>query len=194
MIATLEGIVSEKLDDITVISVGGVGYGVQMPLYARTDAQSGASIKLYVYEHIRETGHDLYGFREYTDKQFFELLLSVNGVGPKMALNIMNVGSYGEVRQAIANADSKLIQQASGVGKRVAERIIVELKNKVGLIAAELDASGLLASDAMLYGDEAAQALTALGYSTQDAMRALAKIDQNLPTEERIKLALKAGA
>ncbi len=194
MIATLEGIVSEKLDDATVVTVNGVGYGVQMPLYARTDAQSGAAIKLYIYEHIRETGHDLYGFREYVDKQFFELLLSVNGVGPKMALNIMNVGNYGEVRQAIANADSKLIQQASGVGKRVAERIIVELKNKVGLVAAELDASGLLTSDEMLYGDEAAQALTSLGYSTQDAMRALAKIDQNLPTEERIKLALKAGA
>ncbi len=191
MIVTLEGIVSEKLTDIVVLDVNGVGYGLLVPFETQSSLQQAESAKLFVYEHIRETSHDLFGFQSYQDKQFFELLLSVTGVGPKMALSIMNIGSVASVRAAIAAGEVKIIQQASGVGKRVAERIVVELKDKVGLEGVDLAATGLLYGDALANQDEAAQGLIALGYSPQDAVTALNDIDATLATEERIRLALK---
>ena len=147
---------------------------------------------MYVHEHIRESAHDLFGFLSPDTKQLFEQLLDVNGVGPKMALSVLNTGTVNEVRVSIASGDLKAIQKASGVGKRVAERIVVELKDKVGLEGVDLGSAGLLQSDAAITKDEAAQALIALGYTPQDAAKALHNIDPKLPTEERIKLALKA--
>jgi holliday junction DNA helicase RuvA len=133
MIASLNGVVAEKLPDIVIIDVQGVGYGLFVPTEAYGTLATGQTVKMYIYEHIREQQHDLFGFRTLDSKHLFEQLLSVNGVGPKMALNVMNIGIAGQVRAAIANGDLKFIQQADGVGKRVAERIVVELKDKVGL-------------------------------------------------------------
>lgn len=191
MIATLTGVVAEKTMDAVVLDVSGVGYGLLVTSedYARLGA--GDLIKMYVYEHIRETAHDLFGFLRLETKELFELLLGVNGVGPKMALSVLSTGNTGEVRQAIATGDLKFIQKATGVGKRVAERIVVELKDKVGLQGIDLGTTGLLQSDLTISQDEAAEALMALGYSPQDAARALAHIDKSLPTEERIKQVLK---
>ncbi|HEX7963324.1 MAG TPA: Holliday junction branch migration protein RuvA [Candidatus Saccharimonadales bacterium] len=191
MIATLTGVVAEKTIDAVVLDVSGVGYGVLVASedYGRLGA--GDLAKLYIYEHIRENAHDLYGFLRTENKELFELLLGVTGVGPKMALSVLSTGSTAEVRQAIAGGDLKFIQRASGVGKRVAERIVVELKDKVGLEGIDLSASGLLQSDRAITQDEAAEALVTLGYSPQDASKALANVDKDLPTEERIKQALK---
>ncbi len=191
MIVTLEGIVSEKLTDVVVLNVNGVGYGLLVPHETQASLRQSETAKLFIYEHIRETAHDLFGFQSFQDKQFFELLLSVTGVGPKMALSIMNIGSVASVRAAIAAGEVKIIQQASGVGKRVAERIVVDLKDKVGLEGVDLAATGLLYGDAIANQDDAAQGLIALGYSPQDAIAALNDIDTSLPTEERIRMALK---
>lgn len=191
MIATLEGIVSEKLTDTVVLNVHGVGYGVYMPAEDFGVLTSGVTVKVYVYEHIREVSHDLYGFTKLPAKAFFEQLLGVNGIGPKMALNMLSIGSADQVRVAIANGDVKFLQQASGVGKRVAERAVIELKDKVGLDGS-LAASDLLARPSM--ADEAVAALAALGYSNDDAAQALAHVPKDLSTEERVKLALKNGA
>lgn len=193
MIATLRGKVSQKLQDSVVIDVAGVGYGVYVAAEDYGGLQIDQTAKLYVYEHIREASHDLFGFTSLDTKALFELLLSVNGVGPKMALSIMSTGSSSDVRQAIAGGDTKFIQRASGVGKRVAERVVVDLKDKVGLVGVELSTTGLLQSDAVLTKDEAVEALVSLGYSVIDAAKALEKVDVNLPTEDRIKQALKAG-
>ena len=141
-----------------------------------------------MHEHIRENSHDLYGFCSLDSKRLFEQLLEVNGVGPKMALNILGVGSADAVRTAIAAGDTKFIQAASGVGKRVAERVIVELKDKVGLVSSE-GATDFLQGPAMQ--DEAVQALVALGFTPQDATIALQAVDEKLSTEDRIKHALK---
>src|SRR5204862_6766557 len=103
--------------------------------------------------------------------------LTVNGAGPKMALNMLSIGSPQDVRQAIASGDVKFIKQANGVGKRVADRVVVELKDKVGLIGVDLESTGLLQGDAGNYTDEAIEALLALGYSAQDAMKALKVVD-----------------
>ncbi len=192
MIATLTGMVAEKLGDVVVLVVRGVGYGLLVTNEDFGRLATGQTFKVYVHEHIREQSHDLFGFVGLDTKRLFELLLGVNGVGPKMALNVLSVGSSNNVRAAIATGDVKYIQQASGVGKRVAERIVVDLKDKVGLEGVELSATGLLQGDAMLLRDEAVEALVALGYSAQDASLALQNIDPALPVGERVKLALRS--
>jgi Holliday junction DNA helicase RuvA len=190
MIATLSGVVSEKLLNEVVIDVQGVGYGV----YVTTEDYSRLIItepaKVFVHEHVREQAHDLFGFLGRDTMGLFELLLAVNGIGPKMALNMLSIGSMQEVKAAIASADVKYLQQANGVGRRVAERIVVDLKDKVGLVGVDLESTGLLQADDNLMRDEAVEALVALGYSPADASRALHSIDSKLSTEERVKQAL----
>jgi holliday junction DNA helicase RuvA len=192
MIATLSGTVAEKLANIVVLDVRGVGYGLFVTTEDYGRLEQAKPAKLYVYEHIREQAHDLFGFSTLDTKRLFEQLLDVNGVGPKMALNVLSIGTPDAVRAAIAGGDVKYIQQAIGVGKRVAERVVVELKDKVGLAGVDLAATGLLQGENVLLQDEAVEALVVLGYSAQDASVALQKVDSELPTEERIKLALKA--
>ena len=191
MIATLNGVVSEKLADIVVLDVVGVGYGLFVTIEDHRRLVSGEPAKLYIYEHIREQQHDLFGFLSRESKDFFELLLSVNGVGPKMALNMLSIGSSNEVKQAIASGDVKFIQGASGVGRRLAERVVVDLKDKVGLVGVDLESTGMLQSDDSLMKDEAVEALVALGYSPQDATKALQNIDPKLSTKERLTQALR---
>jgi Holliday junction DNA helicase RuvA len=194
MIAILSGVVEEKTADTVVLDVSGVGYGVFVPAEDFGKLKPGASAKLYVYEHIREQAHDLFGFLGRDTKALFEQLLGVTGIGPKMALNMLSIGTATEVRQAIAGGDVKFIQQASGVGKRVAERVVVELKDKVGLAGVDLESSGLLQGESSAMQDEAVEALVALGYSVADAAKSLAGIDATLPTEDRVKQALKGTA
>lgn len=191
MIATLNGVVSEKLADVVVLDVAGVGYGLLLSSEDFGRLKLGDKTKLYIYEHIREQSHDLFGFITLDSKKLFEQLLDVNGVGPKMALNVLSVGSGEEVRRAIASGDVKFIQQANGVGKRVAERLVVDLKDKVGLVGVDLESTGLLQSESSLAGDEAVEGLIALGYTTADAAKALQHVNPELSTEERIKLALR---
>ncbi|HEY5442398.1 MAG TPA: Holliday junction branch migration protein RuvA [Candidatus Saccharimonadales bacterium] len=190
MIATLHGVVSEKLADMIVLDVRGVGYGVYVSAEDYGRLAAGETAKLYVYEHVREQAHDLFGFLARDTQNLFEQLLSVNGVGPKMALNMLSIGSGADVRRAIAGGDVKFIQRANGVGKRVAERVVVELKDKVGLVGIDLESTGMLQAESQLLQDEAVEALVSLGYSAADAAQALQTVDPELPTEERVKLAL----
>jgi holliday junction DNA helicase RuvA len=191
MIATLNGVVSEKIDDMVVVDVNGAGYGLLVSAEDYGKLQVNDAVKLYVYEHIREQQYDLFGFLKSDNKSFFEQLLGVSGIGPKMALNMLSIGTAQEVRQAIAGGDVKFIQRANGVGKRVAERAVVELKDKVGLIGVDLESTGMLQAEDSLMKDEAVEALVSLGYSPQDAAKALQHVDSKLPTEDRVKLALR---
>jgi Holliday junction DNA helicase RuvA len=192
MIAQLLGTVVDQDGDMVVISCAGVGYGVRVLLDEQSALQRDRPVCLYIYEHIKEDAHDLYGFVTKTRKQLFERLLSVSGVGPKAALAICNLANEGQVRTAIAAGDTKFIATASGVGKKVAERVVVDLKNKVGLVAAD-DATAFLRDAAANSGDEAVQALVGLGYSYEDAGLVLRGIDTELSVEERVRLALRAG-
>lgn len=191
MITTLNGTVAEKIADSVVLDVHGIGYGLLVAAEDYGLLTPGNTAKLYVYEHIRESAYDLYGFVNLDTKQFFEQLLGVNGVGPKMALSVLSIGTPNELRRAIAAGDTKFIQQANGVGKRVAERIVLDLKDKVGLSGVDLHTTGMLQSDALHREDEAVEALVSLGYSVQDAIAALAHIPADLPAEDRIKRALQ---
>lgn len=194
MIAVLTGVVGEKLADVVVLDVSGVGYGIYVTSEDYGRLKAGDKARLYIHEYIREQAHDLFGFLQPDVKALFEQLLDVNGVGPKMALSMLSLGSAEEMRRAISGGDLKFIQQANGVGKRVAERVVVELKDKVGLAGVDLHASGMLQSEQDALKDEAAAALVALGYTAGDASRLLAKIDTGLSTEDRVKAALKEGS
>jgi Holliday junction DNA helicase RuvA len=190
MIATLSGVVSEKLPEFVVIECAGVGYGVTVTAEDFGRLAQAKPTKLYVYEHIREQAHDLFGFMQLDTKKLFEQLLGVKNVGPKVAMAVLDIGNAADVRGAIAAGDVKLLQAAKGVGKRAAEQIVVELRDKVGLEAGE-GAESIVGRPGVNAQDEAIEALVSLGYSPQDAAAALKKIDSNLSVEERVKEALK---
>lgn len=190
MIATLSGVVSEKLRTLVVLDVHGVGYGVQVTAEDFGRLNTGEQTKLYIYEHVREQQYDLFGFVQRDTQNLFEQLLGVKNVGPKVALAVLDIGSAGTVRQAIAAGDVKQLQAAKGVGKRAAEQIVVELRDKVGMVASDL-AEGIVTRPGVNAQDEAVEALVSLGYTPQDATLALQKVDPSLPVEERLKLALK---
>jgi len=191
MIATLTGRVSEQINETIVLNVHGVGYGLLVSADDWGKLSVGTEATVYIYEHIREQSHDLFGFISRNTKELFEKLLSVNGVGPKMALAILSVGSMQDVQQAISSGDVKLLQSAPGVGKKVAERVVVDLKDKVGLISST-SATAFLNQPSYTKLDDAHEALLALGYSLQDAAQALESVDKSLPLDEKIRQALRA--
>ena len=193
MIASLRGTVSEKHADTVIVDCGGVGYGVLVSAADFGGLATGAETKLYIYEQIKEDAHDLYGFRSLDGKQLFEQLISVKNVGPKVAMSVLNIGSANDVRAAIAGGDIKRLQTAKGVGKRAAEQMVVELRDKIGAPASEL-AEDIVSRGGVNLHDEAVQALVSLGYSESDAALALKPIDASLPVEDRIKTALKGAA
>ena len=191
MIATITGKITEKYINSVVLETSGIGYEILIPIDTLTQLEIGENYKLQIYEHIRENMYDLYGFLDSQSKLLFIKLINVNGVGPKAGLNILSIGSLNKVRSAIASGDIKTIQLAPGVGKRVAERVVIDLKDKVGLVSS-IDEKSLLSSEDILMQDEAVQALVALGYDLTDAAKAVDKIDKNLDVQERIRLALRS--
>ncbi len=191
MISTLRGTISEKIGEQVVLDTNGVGYGLSVTAEDYGRLPTGQEAKLYVYEHIREQGYDLFGFVNLDTKKLFEQLLGVKNVGPKVALAVLDIGTAPAVRGAIAAGDVKLLQSAKGVGKRAAEQIVVELRDKVGLGSSDA-AEGIVTRPGVASGDEAVEALISLGYSPQDAAAALKEIDKDLPVEQRVTLALKS--
>lgn len=190
MIAHIKGSVAEKFANSVIIDVHGVGYEVTLTVPDFDSLLLNDEVKLYTYHHVREQSEELFGFTALAGKKLFELLITVQGIGPKAAMAILSLGSYEEVRNAIANQDAGYISKASGVGKKSAERVIVDLKEKVGLptyYGRKSDPE----TNTLPANDEALEALIALGFQLADATKALEGIDQNLSVEERIRLALK---
>ncbi|MGI8637219.1 MAG: Holliday junction branch migration protein RuvA [Segetibacter sp.] len=190
MIAHVFGRVSDKQTGRLVVDVSGIGYAVQVSLNDWALVSLDQTVKLYTYHHIREQSQELFGFLQPAAKQLFEQLLSVKNVGPKVALAVLDIGSVEIVRNAVASGDVKKLQQAKGVGKRAAEQIVVELRDKIGLPTGE-GADSIIGRSGVDESDEAVQALVSLGYSDVDAQLALQTIDKALSTEERIKQALR---
>ena len=191
MIAHLFGTIAEKFGaGSIVIDVRGVGYEVSVSAGDFEAVALNQDVKFYTYHHVREQAEELFGFSSLAAKKLFEMLITVQGVGPKAALAILSLGDAEQVRNAIANADSAFVQKAAGVGKKTAERVVVDLSDKVGLpthygradtpVQVELNTS-----------DEALEALMALGYTLADATKALENVDVNLPTAQRVTEALK---
>ncbi len=190
MIAHLIGAITEKTDNSVIVDVHGVGYEVTLPNPDAEQLHLDDQVKIYTYHAVRENAEELYGFSTLAAKRLFELLLSVNSIGPKAAISILSLGTPEEVRNAIANTDSAFIAKAAGVGKKSAERVIIDLRDKVGL-PSKIGSSTIELSAPITAEDEALDALIALGFPLKEATTALSAVDPSLSVEERIKLALK---
>jgi len=193
MIAHIRGELTEKFANSVIVDVQGVGYEISLTAPDFETLNLHDEVKLYTYHHVREQSEELFGFTALAGKRLFELLITVQGIGPKAAMSILSLASYEEVRNVIANADSAYISKASGVGKKSAERVIVDLREKVGL-PSYYGRKGELKPEQqpIKKNDEALEALMALGFQLADATKALEGVDQDLPVEERIRLALKS--
>ena len=190
MIAHISGKIVEKFAGSIIVDVAGVGYEVIVPINEFERAVLGDDIKFYTYHNITDRSQELFGFSSLAAKKLFELLITVQGIGPRAGVAIMSLGETEDVRNSIACEDAKFIQKASGVGKKSAERVILDLKDKVGMAISKPDGVG---DSIILASDEALEALIALGFNLNDATKALEQIPRDLPTEERITLALKTG-
>ncbi len=190
MIAHISGKIAEKFAGSVIVDVSGVGYEVIVPAGEFERAVLNEQIKFYTYHNITDRSQELFGFSSLAAKKLFELLITVQGVGPRAGIAIMSLGETEEVRNAIACEDAKFIQKAAGVGKKSAERVILDPKDKVGMAISKPDG---VDDNISLASDEALEALIALGFNLNDTTKALEQIPRDLPTEERITLALKAG-
>lgn len=190
MIAHIVGVVAEKFAGSVIVDVHGVGYEIAVPAGDFDPLVLGQDIKFYTHHHVREQAEELFGFSSLAAKKLFEMLLSVQGVGPKAALAILSLGSAENVRNAIANSDSAFVAKASGVGKKTAESVIVKLSDKVGL-PTHYGRKDDPAQTELNTTDEALEALMALGYTLADATKALENVDPTLPTSKRVTEALK---
>ena len=178
---------------LAVIDCGGVGYGCRITAYSAAQLKLNQSAKLFITESIREDAFDLYGFSSREEQQCFNLLTSVNGVGPKAALAILAAGPQ-NFTLAVMTGDEKLLTAAQGVGKKLAQRIILELKDKMGSNA-EIDFSAGNAGVTVQTGNNAAMATAALqelGYSPAEIAAALKGVDPAASTEEMVRYALRA--
>ena len=193
MIYYVSGPVTVLEPGLAVIDCGGVGYGCRVTAYTAAQLKLNQSARLYITESIREDAFDLYGFISKEEQRCYELLTSVNGVGPKAAMSILSAGPQ-NFTLAVMTGDEKLLTAAQGIGKKIAQRIILELKDKMGG-SAEIDFSGgPVAVAPSAQGGSAAMARAALqelGYSAAEIQTALKGADPNASTEELIRHALR---
>lgn len=184
MIGYLSGEIKSKTPDGLIVNVSGVGYLVYVPVFVWQNAEENQGLELMIYTHVKEDEISLYGFNKLSDKRIFESLISVSGIGPRLALAILShAQTAGQVVEAISQADVDFFKAVKGVGKKSAQRIIVDLKSKVGGIK-DLEFEAEVDQD--LKG-----ALENLGFSSQEIKKAVKGIDDDLDLQERIKLALK---
>ncbi len=186
MIGSLTGTPSLITDRYALIDVQGIGYKVFLTMGTLAEIQNEDVITLFTHLVVKEDALDLYGFKTMNERDFFEMLISVSGVGPKGALGILSVSSIDNLKKAIAGSEISYLTSVSGIGKKTAEKVVIELRDKLSLF--KTDENGFV-----LRGDsDVIEALKTLGYSHNEARDALQKIPNDVTeTNEKIKLALK---
>ena len=195
MIYYVSGPVTVLEPGLAVIDCGGVGYGCRVTAYTAAQLKLNQNARLYITESIREDAFDLYGFISREEQRCYELLTSVTGVGPKAAMAILSSGGPQNFTLAVMTGDEKMLTAAQGIGKKIAQRIILELKDKIGGGAMELDFSGPTVSAPVQQGNNASLATAALqelGYSPAEISAALKGVDPTASTEEMVRYALRA--
>ncbi|MBR5616832.1 MAG: Holliday junction branch migration protein RuvA [Oscillospiraceae bacterium] len=195
MIYYVSGPVTVLEPGLAVIDCAGVGYGCRITAFTAGQLKLNQNARLYVTESIREDAFDLYGFISKEEQRCYELLTSVNGVGPKAAMAILSAGGPQNFTLAVMTGNEKMLTAAPGIGKKIAQRIILELKDKVGGGSAELDFTAGPAATPVQTGNAAAlahAALQELGYSAAEINAALKGVDPNSTTEEMVRHALRA--
>lgn len=186
MIGSIKGKIALKTDKFLIVEAGGVGYKVNASPDTLTRAgKSGSEALLWIHTHVREDILDLYGFLERPELEFFEMLINVSGIGPKGALTILSVASISTLRQAISTGDTSYLTKISGIGRKTAEKMVIELRDKIGT-----DTDG--GNETSMKGElDALEALKSLGYSQNEAREALKKVDSSANTNTKIREALK---
>lgn len=195
MIYYVSGKVTILEPGLAVIDCGGVGYGCRVTAYTAAQLKLNTDARLFVTESIREDAYDLYGFISREEQRCFALLTGINGVGPKAALSILSAGGPQNFTLAVMTGDEKMLTAAQGVGKKIAQRIILELKDRLGGSNMEFDLSAGAAAVAPQGSGSralATAALQELGYSPAEISLALKGADPSAPTEELVRYALKA--
>ena len=194
MLYYVSGTVTVLEPGLAVIDCGGVGYGCRVTAYTAAQLKLNQPAKLFITEAIREDAYDIYGFSSREEQRCYELLTTVNGVSPKAAISILAAGPQ-NFTLAVMTGDEKLLTAAQGIGKKIAQRIILELKDKVGGSSVELDFSGPAVTAAPAQSNSLAMAnaaLQELGYSPSEIATALKGANSNASTEELIRHALRA--
>ena len=188
MISYLEGKLISKNDKYATVLVGGIGYKIFMSAEAlKKIQQSDEDVKIFTYLNVREDALDLYGFLTEQEKELFEMLIMVSGVGPKSALAILALGDPAALAGAISREDIKFLTEVAGIGIKTAKKISVELKDKVAGLSFELGEDAYASSDA-----EAIEVLTTLGWSNKEAREALQRVPREITSaEQRVKEAMK---
>jgi holliday junction DNA helicase RuvA len=190
VISRLRGQLAGRTAEGFVLDVNGVGYLLAATPGALRAAEGGGEVAVETYLHVREDALQLYGFADAAERQLFLHLLTVAGIGPKVALAIVSGSPVADLRRAIALQDTARFQAIPGVGKKTAERIVLELKEKLGT-EEPVPISGAAGTSSHV---TARDALVELGYSVVEAEQALARVDPDLPAEERVRLALRQAA
>lgn len=194
MLYYVSGTVTVLEPGLAVVDCNGVGYGCRVTAYTAAQLKLNQPAKLFITEAIREDAYDIYGFSSREEQRCYELLTTVNGVGPKAAMAILSAGPQ-NFTLAVMTGDEKLLTAAQGIGKKIAQRIILELKDKIGGSSMELDFSGPSVATAPVKSNSlsmANAALQELGYSPAEINQALKGADPNASTEELIRHALRA--
>ena len=193
----ISGLVAEIAPNIAVIDCGGVGFEINTSAYSVSQLKAGEKAKLYIYTYIREDCMDLYGFFSRSEKRCFEMLIGISGVGPKAAIAILSAGSPENLILNIVSGNEKALTAAPGIGKKIAQRIILELKDKLAKETEAISFGDVPSFTAVSAAgntkiSDASAALTVLGYSSAEISAALKKTDvENLSLEEIIKACLK---
>lgn len=191
MISYIKGIIEEVEEDKVIIDNNGIGYGIFMPQSSLELIGSGEELKIYTYLNVKEDAMQLYGFLSKEELNLFKKLIGVSGVGPKGGLSIITACPGDSLQMAIISGDAKAISKAQGIGSKTAQRIIIELKDKIDLEEVISTNSGEAVADTEVKSD-AIEALIALGYSRTSAFNAVNKVDKITDdVEELLKLALK---
>ena len=194
MISYLQGTILYKGQGFLVVTTGNIGYKVFVNEKLFPKTEKGQEIELYTHQYVREDALDLYGFESWEQLNLFELLLSISGIGPKSALSATSIAEAGEFREYISRGDASLLTQVSGIGKRTADRIVVELRDKIGALTPSVEAEGSSVEgqgSSSITSDEI-DALMALGYSMTQAREALKKVGSEIQDSgQRIKEALR---
>lgn len=187
MISHIKGTIIHKTEKFVVVDVNGVGYKIFITTDTNSDFAPDFEVSLWIYTAVRENSIDLYGFPTIEGMSFFELLLDVSGIGPKSALGILSVATIETLKKAIATGDTSYLNKVSGIGKKTAEKIVIELRDKLHAHKGEGESSNLLRGES-----DVVEALKTLGYSQNEARDALKKVPNNIEgTNARIKEALK---
>ena len=195
MLYYLSGTVTVLEPGLAVIDCDGVGYGCRVTAYTASQLKLNAAARLFITESIREDAFDLYGFASREEQRCYELLTAVNGVGPKAAMAILSAGGPQNFTLAVMTGDEKMLTAAQGVGKKLAQRIILELRDKIGGASMELDFSGGSVAAPVQQGSNLAlanAALQELGYSPAEINAALKGVDPQASTEDMVRHALRA--